>query len=119
MKKLFLIIALFLVVIFAKGQTFTEIRNLPGLIQVTVRDQINKEIGFFQFDSASGNFIRRGNQTIVFREYIKFLHTDGELLTAAKAVLQHIRENGTISNPIEFLEALGYWYFIKSKWGLL
>ena len=120
MKKLLIILTLSVLTKFVQSQKYsTEVYNLPSLIQVQVKDSINREVGFFRFDSTSGTFIRRGNQTVVFREYIKFLHTDGELLTAAINVLKWIQPDGSIRYPVEFLQALGKWIIVKTKWGLL
>lgn len=121
MRKLILIIAAVLLTatLCRSQKTYAEIYNLPGLIRITVWDSLNREKGFFQFDSLSGVFIRRGSQSICFRKYIEFLHTDGDLLTASLKVLRWIRPDGTISNIVEFLQDLGNFLIVKQKWGVI
>jgi hypothetical protein len=92
----------------AYGQS-TTVAQKPGQLTLIGTNFNGNRIGFFRFDSLSGQFTRTGNQVALFRGLMRFQNIERRRLELAENVLRWIDSTGKIQYPIEFMEDLKKW----------
>lgn len=98
------ILAFFLTLGTAYGQSATVNITNDG-ITLQASNRFGKQLGYFRFDSISGQITRSGNQVACFRWLIAYHRMLIEKTELLEAVADCVADDGTIRYPIEFKTA--------------
>ena len=108
MRKL-IILFIFILCSWSMNGQSTTISTSPRYIILNNSNKYGQQVGYFRFDSLTGNFTRTGNQANAFRAYMAYNNALQRRLTLAENIIQYIEKDGSIRYPIEFKAAVELW----------
>lgn len=118
----YLTIIFILISQFANGQTEYGTVSYPtqlrSVLMIHVRDSVEKELGYYRLDLATGRTTTRGSSTITWRYFIREVFIPMYELNFAKLqIIKQIKSDGTIRDTTLYKQAITNYELMNKQYG--